>query len=208
MNLINSQLELTENSYFCFPKLRFESKEIWGFKGTSHEVICFVVYEKRLCKKIQGSISQKAVNTRGQHCNVNLYVIDIAMLPTQTFGGKQFYCKMSRDLEVTNKNAYCFVKISCLYIMPLLMYLQIKRKACSFYIICLFAFLTVCFLPVLSLNFKNLSLDLVGHQRSPVLGCKANSTCKSQDAKTTNTQTWWTFTLQSSVQPVNTAVSL
>ena len=52
MNLINSQLELTENSYFCFPKLRFESKEIWGFKGTSHEVICFLVYEQRLCKQI------------------------------------------------------------------------------------------------------------------------------------------------------------
>ena len=37
-------------------------------------------------------------------------VIDFAMLPAlslRDFGGKQFHCWMSRDLEVTNESARC-----------------------------------------------------------------------------------------------------
>ena len=56
----------------------------------------------------------------GQHSQVKVHcyptppdVID-AMLycPLRDFGGKQFHCKMSRDLEVTKKSARCWPKIS------------------------------------------------------------------------------------------------
>lgn len=54
----------------------------------------------------------------GQHLRVTVHdyppppdVIDFAILPSQRFLGKQFHCKMSRDLEVTNESPHRWQRI-------------------------------------------------------------------------------------------------
>lgn len=45
----------------------------------------------------------------GQHLRVTMQ--DFAILPSQRFLGKQFHCKMSRDLEVTNESPHRWQRI-------------------------------------------------------------------------------------------------
>ena len=49
-------------------------------------------------------------HSKGTEALLPSEVRDFAMLPDQSFGGKQFHCYMSCDLEVNNKRARCWEK--------------------------------------------------------------------------------------------------
>ena len=93
--------------------LRFEGNKLTVSQGTSLQVICYIAgnFEARnsLNLAVTALISQRSLVT--VHC----YTLTSSILqccPLRYFGGKQFHCYMSCDLEVTNESAHCWQKNS------------------------------------------------------------------------------------------------